>query len=140
MHSENRTQSMLVATVDGVIWDIPLGPHINRKEDGKEQLSQQVTIKIEDSEEEVELWNDEDGLLEDIDKLDSLSPAPKRFRTASPVSSAHGRSSQRGFIGEAGSITSVTKVDRSTHAVGTEASATHVDLERMFYRRDTWNA
>ncbi|KAF9277865.1 hypothetical protein BGZ68_008954 [Mortierella alpina] len=137
-HSENRTQSLLVATTDGTIWNLLLGLSTNSKEDSREdsredrkdQLSQQVTIKIEDSEEEVELWNDEDGLLEDINKLNSLSPAPKRFRSASPITSSHGRSSQKGTIGEDGSMSSVTKVERSTHAVGTEASATHRNLVR----------
>ncbi|KAF9947383.1 hypothetical protein BGZ70_002702 [Mortierella alpina] len=125
-HSEDHAQSLLVATVDGIVWNIPLGQSADSKDGCNDQLSQQVTIKIEDSEEEVELWNDEDGLLEDIDKLDSISPAPKRFRSASPLSSIHGRSSQRGSVGEAGSKNAVTKVDRSTHAVGAEASANNV--------------
>lgn len=57
--------------------------------------SSKIAIKIEDddnskrlkTEEEVELWNDEDGLVvdEDFDALDShLPPANKRQRTASP--------------------------------------------------------
>ncbi|KAF9988152.1 hypothetical protein BGZ75_009926 [Mortierella antarctica] len=129
-HTQNHTQSLLVTTVDGNIWNIPLGQSNNSKKGCKVQLSQQVTIKIEDSEEEVELWNDEDGLLEDIDKLESLSPASKRFRTASPMPSVHGRSSQKGSVGEAGSMSSVTKVDRSTHAVGTEASVMHLNQLR----------
>ncbi|KAG0000282.1 hypothetical protein BGZ79_006102 [Entomortierella chlamydospora] len=54
-------------------------------------------IKIEDSDEEVEeveLWNDEDGLLDSADVLDSLSPA-KRPRIGSPPEIA---ASARGTI------------------------------------------
>ncbi|CAO3564350.1 unnamed protein product [Mortierella alpina] len=137
-HNKNHTQSLLVATVDGIIWNISLGQSTDSKDGCKDQLSQQVTIKIEDSEEEVELWNDEDGLLEDIDKLDSLSPAPKRFRSSSPMSSLHGRSSQRGSVGEAGSKNSVTKVDESMHAVGAENNVTHmvvVSGKLLLFRR-----
>ncbi|KAF9115234.1 hypothetical protein BGX27_008468 [Mortierella sp. AM989] len=46
-----------------------------------------MPIKIEDSDEEVEeveLWNDEDGLVDSIDVLDSLSPTTKRPRSSSP--------------------------------------------------------
>lgn len=82
----------LIATEDGRIWSISLqgseGPAAatrNEKTTAR-QHSTRVTIEINDSEDEdIELWNDEDGLLESSEKLDSLTPATKRQRISSPL-------------------------------------------------------
>ncbi|KAF9342803.1 hypothetical protein BGX26_006818 [Mortierella sp. AD094] len=77
-------------------------------------------IKIEDSDEEVEeveLWNDEDGLLDSTDVLDSLSPAAKRPRISSPAE----------ITTSAGSmINPPTKVDPIEHLVGQEDGVTKI--------------
>ncbi|KAG0197791.1 hypothetical protein BGX28_008712 [Mortierella sp. GBA30] len=124
-----RSLHVLVATVDGSIWNINVGQMKNNNPTPviKETRSPRVTIKIEDSEEdeieeieEVELWNDEDGLLEDITKLDSVLPAPKRLRTRSPpppASSTH--ASQKHMLSNEPPSLCV-RVDHTTHAIGTE--------------------
>lgn len=83
----------LIATEDGRIWSIPLqlaeAPEAGVRNENStvRQQPARVTIEINDSEdeEEIELWNDEDGLLDSPEKLSSLtSPATKRQRISSP--------------------------------------------------------
>ncbi|KAG0234653.1 hypothetical protein BGX31_004476 [Mortierella sp. GBA43] len=85
----------LVATQDGGIWSIPIlqtesGTAVSTpKRSTLRRTPSKVTIEIEDSDddgqeiEEVELWNDEEGLLDTPEAQDLLSRAAKRQRTSS---------------------------------------------------------
>ncbi|KAG0307309.1 hypothetical protein BGZ98_000590 [Dissophora globulifera] len=148
----------LVATADGHIWRISLHRHQEPPQQPKAAAAadttelSRVTIKIEDSddeveeeeEEEFELWNDEDGLLEDPEKLDSLSPASKRQRTSSPLPSRAPTSHPPAVVPESSSsITDATrstvKVDLRKHLVGSEDDATKIICAfdgLLIFRRD----
>lgn len=93
--------------------------------------SSEIAIKIEDDdnskrleaeeEEEVELWNDEDGLVvdEDFDALDShLPPANKRQRTASPPPSI--TTTIPASLGTADPTRKVQPVNNAQHLIGSE--------------------
>lgn len=74
-----------------------------------------------EEEEEVELWNDEDGLVvdEDFDALDShLPPANKRQRTASPPSST--TTTTPTSHGTADPTRKVQLVNNAQHLIGSE--------------------
>ncbi|KAG0328937.1 hypothetical protein BGZ99_004011 [Dissophora globulifera] len=155
-HLGNTEQpAALVATADGHIWRISLHRHEEPPQQpkataaGPTELSR-VTIKIEDSddeveeEEEFELWNDEDGLLEDPEKLDSLSPASKRQRTSSPLPSRAPASHPPAVFPESSSsiadaTRSTVKVDLKKHLVGSENDATRIICAfdgLLIFRRD----
>ncbi|KAF9203642.1 hypothetical protein BGZ49_006187, partial [Haplosporangium sp. Z 27] len=119
---ESQHRCVLVATSDGQIWNIPLSnpisePTINPHTSTCSSLNHDsyiIPIKIEDSDEEieeVELWNDEDGLVDSIDVLDSLSPSAKRPRIDSPKAMVS-------LTSNSGS--SFSKVDPTKHLVGHE--------------------
>ncbi|KAF9169466.1 hypothetical protein BGX21_010346 [Mortierella sp. AD011] len=127
-NNASQHHSALVATTDGQIWNIPLShptspdPSINPSTTASSSIDRDplnTPIKIEDSDEEVEeveLWNDEDGLLDSADVLDSLSPA-KRPRIESPPEIA---ASARGAINPP------TKVKPIEHFVGQEDGVTKI--------------
>ncbi|KAG0018052.1 hypothetical protein BGZ82_000548 [Podila clonocystis] len=86
---------LIVATVDGRIWSImgqgpptPLSSQKQTPESVKEEVKvkqEPELIVIDEEEDEIELWNDEVGLLlKDVD-FDAV-PANKRQRTQSPPS------------------------------------------------------
>ncbi|KAG0365731.1 hypothetical protein BGZ54_006270 [Gamsiella multidivaricata] len=141
--------SIFVLTKDGHIYNLALAS--NNIESGTtskatyknssatiidDNLSR-ITIKIEDSDDEevedVELWNDEDGLLESFETLESsVSPAKKRQRTSSPLPS-------RSLSMTSGTATSsCIKIDRTKHYVGSEDDAIKIicafDGLLIFYR------
>ncbi|KAI1312649.1 hypothetical protein EDD11_002886 [Mortierella claussenii] len=142
---EQQEQCALVATVDGSIWKVPLlkseaesipvfGTSVATNTSYKPSINDTIQIpdSDDDGQEEVELWNDEDGLVDTIDKLESsISPVAKRQRI-SPLSSNALRadlSLSKGYVA----------VDRDKHFVGTEMGATRLILALgglLIFRKD----
>lgn len=92
--SSQSYPTLIVATVDGMIWSImgqgPPPPPLPSQTQAPEPAKQEVKVKqepelivIDEEEDEIELWNDEVGLLlQDVD-FDAV-PEKKRQRTQSP--------------------------------------------------------
>ncbi|KAF9330831.1 hypothetical protein BG006_006238 [Podila minutissima] len=91
--SSQSYPTLIVATVDGMIWSI-MGqgppPPLQSQTQAPEPVKQEVKVKqepelivLDEEEDEIELWNDEVGLLlQDVD-FDAV-PEKKRQRTQSP--------------------------------------------------------
>lgn len=109
--------------------------------------SPEIAIKIEDDDnceileaegEEVELWNDEDGLVvdEDFDALDSHLPrANKRQRTASPPPSTATTTTTTTIPTSHGTVDPAQRVqlvNNAQHLIGSEVKASSLDYRYIF--------
>lgn len=84
---QRNSTELLVGTVDGRVWNVALLNPAEAPIPPKTSIDSELrtVIKIEDDEEkdleEIELWNDEDGLLDGFDQLQDVSEPPlKRQR------------------------------------------------------------